>query len=107
LQIVGVAFNDGSPQLVPAFIAQFQPAFPVGFATREQVRDYLEHAPGKPSYVPELVFVDRKRVIRAQHSGTDDFFREQDKNIRALLDTLLKEPAAAKKNGRPAKKKRS
>jgi hypothetical protein len=107
LQIVGVAFNDGAQQLVPAFIAQFQPAFPVGFASREQVRDYLEHPPGKPSYVPELVFVDRKRVVRGQHSGTDDFFREQDKNIRALLDTLLKEPVAAKKNGRPAKKKRS
>ena len=92
---------------MPAFIAQFQPAFPVGFVMRDQVRDYLEHAPGKPSYVPEVVFVDRKRVIRAQHSGTDDFFRDQDKNIRALVDTLLKEPGAAKKNGHPAKKKPS
>jgi len=70
------------------------------------VRDYLQHPPGKPSYVPELVFVDRNRVIRGQYSGADEFFRDQDKNIRALLDTLLKEPVA-RKNGRATKKKRT
>lgn len=105
VQIVAAAFNDGAGQLVPGFIAQYQPAFPVGYSTRDPVNEYLQHAPGKPTYVPELVFIDRNRVIRAQIGGSDDFFKDQEKNIRAMLDTLLKEPVAAKKSS--AHKKRS
>ncbi|HTT64432.1 MAG TPA: TlpA disulfide reductase family protein [Bryobacteraceae bacterium] len=104
VQFVAAAFNDGAPGLVPAFVMQFQPAFPVGFATREQVNEFLQHPPGKPTYVPELVFIDRNRVIRGQFSGTDDFFKDQDKSIRAELDSLLKEPVAVKKNGHSRKK---
>jgi thiol-disulfide isomerase/thioredoxin len=105
VQILAAAFNDGAGPLVPGFIAQFQPVFPVGYSTREQVNEYLQHPAGKPSYVPELIFIDRNRVIRGQFGGTDDFLKDQDKNIRAMLDTLLKEPVAAKKTS--AHKKRS
>lgn len=107
LQIVGVFFNDKADQLLPGFIAQFHPAFPVGYATREQVNEYLQHPPGKPTYVPEMLFIDRHRIVRAQYSGEIDFFKDQDKNIRAMVDSLLKEPVAAGKNGHSAHKKRS
>lgn len=103
LQIVGSFFNDGAPGLIPGFVQQFQPAFPVGYATREQVNEYLQHAPGKPTYVPELVFIDRNRQIRAQYTGNDDFFKDQDKSIRTLVDSLLKEPVTAKKSGHSKK----
>ena len=107
LQIVGVFFNDKADQLLPGFIAQFHPAFPVGYATREQVNEYLQHPPGKPTYVPEMLFIDRHRIVRAQYSGEIDFFKDQDKNIRAMVDSLLKEPVAAGKTGHSAHKKRS
>lgn len=107
LQVVGAFFNDNAATLVPGFIAQFQPAFPVGYAERGQVNEYLQHAPGKPTYVPELVFIDRNRQIRAQYSGEVDFFKDQDKNIRAVVESLLKEPVTAKKNGHMARKKQS
>jgi thiol-disulfide isomerase/thioredoxin len=105
VQILAAAFNDGAGPLVPGFIAQFQPAFPVGYTSREQVNEYLQHPAGKPIYVPELIFIDRNRVIRGQFIGNDDFFKDQDKNIRAMFDTLLKEPVAAKKTS--AHKKRT
>jgi peroxiredoxin len=104
LQILGTFFNPNAATLVPGFIGQFQPAFPVGSAERDQVNEYLQHSPGKPTYVPELVFIDRNRQIRAQYSGDVDFFKDQDKNIRALVESLLKEPVSAKKNGHPPKK---
>ena len=107
LQIVGAFFNDNGLQLIPGFVQQFKPAFPVGYATREQVNEYLQHAPGKPTYVPELIFVDRNRQIRAQYTGSDDFFKDQEKNIRALVESLLKEPVTAKKSGHSAAKKQS
>ena len=81
--------------------------FPVGFSERGQVQEYIQHPPGKPSYVPELMFIDRHRMIRAQYAGADDFLKDQDKNIRALVETLLKEPATAKKAGHSARKKTS
>jgi thiol-disulfide isomerase/thioredoxin len=105
VQILAAAFNEGAGPLVPGFIAQFQPVFPVGSATRDQVNEYLQHPFGKPTYVPELIFIDRNRIIRGQFGGSDDFLKDQDKNIRAMLDTLLKEPVAAKKTS--AHKKRT
>jgi len=90
---------------VPDFIRNYLVNFPVGFAARESVQDYLQHPPGKPSYVPEVLFIDRNRVIRAQYSGADDFFKDQDKNIRAMVETLVKEPAASKKAGHAGRKK--
>jgi peroxiredoxin len=107
LQIVGAFFNDNAVDLIPGFKAQFQPAFPLGYANREQVNEYLQHPPGKPTYVPELVVIDRNRQIRAQYRGNDEIFKDQDKNIRALVDSLLKEPVTAKKSGHSAPKKQS
>src|SRR5438045_9517048 len=31
VQILGAAFNDGAQSLLPAFIQQFEPAFPMGW----------------------------------------------------------------------------
>ena len=43
------------------------------------------------------MFIDRKGVIRAQHGGEADFFKEadQEKNTREMIESLLKEKAAA------------
>jgi thiol-disulfide isomerase/thioredoxin len=102
VQILAAAFNDGAAQSVPEFIARFRPSFPVGFATRESVLEYEQADPGKPNYVPEILFIDRHRIIRAQYHGSDPFFKDtdQEKNVRAQLDLLLKEPVAARKSPR-------
>ena len=103
LQILGAAFNDGAEQLVPSFIAQFQPNFPVGYCTRDSVSAYLRNPPGKRTFVPIFLFIDRKQVIREQHSGEEPFFGDdQDKNVRVVLDKLLKEPAPVKKAAKKA-----
>ena len=99
LQILGSFFNDNAAELIRGFITQFQPTFPVGYASRDQVNEYLQHLPGKPTYVPELVFIDRNRQIRGQFMGADDFFKDQETNIRKMVESLLKEPAKGKKNG--------
>jgi hypothetical protein len=79
----------------------------VGYSPRDSVFDYLQRLPSQPGYVPELVFIDRKRVIQGQFSGDGPMFQNQDKSIREELDKLLKQPAVSKKNGRPAHKKPS
>jgi peroxiredoxin len=104
VQIIAAAFNPDAPQLVPGFISQFHPTFPVGSADRDSVMEYEQASMAKPNYVPVLLFIDRNRVIRAQHTGGDDFFKDQDKSIREMLDSLLKEPV---KSAKAAHKSRS
>ena len=97
MQILGGAFNDGAEKLVSEFITRFQLNFPMGYASRDSVAEYVQHAPGRRAYVPEFLFIDRKGNIREQHSGEEPFFTDEEKNVRAAFDTLLKEPAPGKK----------
>jgi len=103
VQILAAAFNPNAAQLVPGFIAQFRPAFPVGSAERDSVLEYEQASLAKPNYVPELMFIDRNRVIRAQYNGGDDFFKDQEKNIRDMIETLLKDPLASGKSAHARK----
>src|SRR5262249_3459764 len=103
LQVLGAAFNDMSKMLVPDFIKQFQPAFPVGWVNRADVLTYLDHSPAMQLYVPSLVFIDRKGMIRFQYLGDDPFHQNQEKNLRETIEALLKEPAS-KASAAPKKK---
>jgi hypothetical protein len=98
VQILAAAFNPDAVTLVPGFIRDIKPTFPVGSADRDSVLEYEQASLAKPNYVPELMFIDRNRVIREQHNGGDDYFKEQEKNIRGTLDTLLKEPVKSAHN---------
>ncbi len=92
VQFVECAFNDFAQMLVPKFIQQFQPLFPVGYSTSEAVKNYLGIAimDQRPFYVPHLVFLDSRGMIRGDYPGESSFFQNPDVNIRAQLDRLLK-----------------
>ena len=105
LQVLASAFNPMANMLVPDFIKQFQPAFPVGWNERMDVLGYLDHSPMLQMYVPVLVLIDRNGMIRNQYLGDDPFQVDQEKNLRQAIESLLKEPAKA--GPAPAKKKTS
>jgi peroxiredoxin len=97
-QALGSAFNEMAAQLLPSFLTQFHPTFPVGYAARATVLEYLQTPSNFPLSVPVLVFIDRKGTIRSQHMGSDDpFFKDQEKSMRAELEGLLKEPGPGRK----------
>ncbi len=95
-QALASAFNELAPQLVPGFISQFHPAFPVGHTDRPPVYNYTQLSATVPFSVPIFVFIDKKGMIRAQYTGEDPFFQAQEKNTRAMVESLLKEPAPKK-----------
>jgi thiol-disulfide isomerase/thioredoxin len=97
LQIMAAAFNEMANMLVPDFNKQFRPTFPVGWANRMDVLGYLDHSAITQMYVPIMVFIDRKGMIRAEHYGDDPFMTDQEKNVRGEIEELLKEPAGPKK----------
>ena len=93
-QALGVAINEMASMLVTDFIKRFRLTFPVGFSARDQAGGYLQHSPMFRMLMPQMVFIDRTGVIRAQYAGDDKFFTDEEKNTRAMIETLLKEPAA-------------
>src|SRR5947209_15106701 len=42
VQILGVAFNDGAQGLLPVFVQQFQPAFPMGWEDRVSALSFMQ-----------------------------------------------------------------
>jgi peroxiredoxin len=104
LQVLGVAINTDHD--VPGFKRMYATGFPVGFATRDQAFSYLQQSIMSANfYVPQVVFIDRKGVIRAQYGGTDPFLgAQQESNMRGMIERLLAE-YAGKSAVKPVSKK--
>jgi peroxiredoxin len=99
LQVLASAIEDMAAMNVPDFIKRFRPPFPVGFDNQNAVQEYLQHPVIFRLLMPQLVFIDRQGIIRAQYAGDDKFFAEdQEKHLRDQIEALLKDaPAAHKK----------
>jgi peroxiredoxin len=109
---MAVAFNEMSKMLLPEFIKRHRLTFPVGYDTRDPVFTYIERSPMLRTFVPMLVLIDRRGTIRGQYLGDDKLWLNQEQNVRATLEPLLKErpnhkPASSSANGGTAKKKSS
>lgn len=100
LQVIACAIQEAPELAVPLFIKQFNPPFPVGSTTdANAVLDYYQYSPSNLPKMPMLAFIDRQFNIRTQHQGGEDAFfgdPQQESNLRAEIEALLK-PAAAKK----------
>ena len=105
LQVVASAVEDTAAMNVPDFIKRFQPPFPVGFNNRTDLLHYLQHPETMKLFMPQLAFIDRHGMIRAQYAGEEKFFGDDlEKNIREQINSLLKEPASSKKPASNRKK---
>lgn len=109
-QTLVVAFNPMAMMLVPDFVTKTGVTFPVGADTLESVYAYLGLSTTLRTYVPIMVFIDRKGMIRSQYLGDDAGFAAfPEKRIRNCIEPLLKEPArggaSAPKNSPAGKKK--
>ena len=105
-QVLAAAIEDTAAQAVPQFVQQFRPTFPVGFAHRLSVGQYLQLSPSARMMMPQLVFVDRGGTIREQHAGDEPYFAEgvQEKNLRNSIEALLKSGQGQSAARKPPKK---
>jgi thiol-disulfide isomerase/thioredoxin len=94
-QTLAVAFNTLAIMLVPEFIKVSGATFPVGYDERDPVFNYLQRSVTLRTYVPIMVFIDRKGIIRGQFMGDDPFFADREKNIRSMIEKLIREPGLA------------
>ena len=99
-QPIAVAWNDMANMLVPDFVKANGVTFPVGFAPRDEVLSYLGISPMERSVVPQIVWIDKKGVVRSQTPAQGDTKLLQESYWREEIETLLKEPGpAAHHNG--------
>ena len=101
-QPLGVAWNDMANMLVPDFIKSNKVNYPIAFATREAVMDYLSMSPVVRSVVPQIVWIDRKGMIRSQTPPLGDEKMLSEKYWREMIETLTSEPETSAKKMSPA-----
>lgn len=96
---LGVAINPMANMLIPEYLQKFGIKFPIGFnENQDQVKDFLQHPMIQILRVPQIVFIDKKGVIRQQRGGAGDpdFFNNEENVIRTEVAKLLAEPSGAK-----------
>ena len=99
LQVLGCAIDDMASMYVPEFVKKFQPAFPIGFSQRDPVLAFLQHPVMLRLMMPQLVFIDREQIIRAQYAGDHSIFEgDQEGNLRAVIEPLFVKGAGQKKS---------
>lgn len=87
-QPVGLAINP-DPDL-EGFRKRFNLSFPVGTIPQEKCSEYMQHPSFLRLMMPQLAFIDRKFMVRAQYPGDAPFFSDsQEKNIRGEVAGLL------------------
>jgi peroxiredoxin len=97
-QPLGVAFNEMPQMLVPDFIKQNSVNFPVGFSSRDAVLTFLGIPVIERFVVPQIVWIDRKGIIRSQTPPLGDEKQLQENYWREMIETLSKEPDSPKKH---------
>jgi peroxiredoxin len=99
LQVLASAIEDMAATALPGFRRQFAPPFPVGYNTTAEAVKFLEHPAAMGFYMPQVVFIDKDGMIRAQVGGRDPLLNldTQEKAVREKILQIMNTPAASKK----------
>lgn len=93
-QPLAVAWNDDAKGLVPQFVKELKITYPVGYSDRAGVFAYLGISfMDQRTVVPQMVWIDRKGVIRAQTPPEGDVNMLSMEYYTKMIKTLLAEPA--------------
>jgi len=106
VQVLESAIDSMSALRLPDFVARTKASFPVGYNDAGYATRFLGYGDADPMYAPQIVFIDRNGMIRAQFGGDDPRLLKdvQDKTLRDTLDGILKtgQDAGVTKKGPPA-----
>jgi len=106
LQVIGLAVDAGAAPRIPVFAAETGANFPIAVYSDAAARDYLQAPIMLRMAYPQLVFIDRKGVLREHFRGEDPRMSGpvEEANIRKVVGQLLAEGTPAGKAA-PKKKK--
>ena len=97
VQFLAAAFDDGAKEGTASFVNTYVKGFPMGWAERGSVLEFLQVSIMTPLYVPIMVFIDKNGKVQDQFIGDPTFLKDPPKNVRAELDKILAVKAVASK----------
>ena len=103
-QAIGCSFDPMPRLVVPDFVKEFELKHPIGYSFQQQVYEFLQVDEGYAVHVPQLVFIDRKGVIRNQSQARGDGETAKEENVRKWIELLIAERPESRKAA-PAKTK--
>jgi len=89
-QAFGVAANDTAKASLADFM-RLQLGFPVGYLDQTTTMQVFDFKRDDHPFVPLYLFVDKTGKVRFQYGAQDDFFKNEEKNTRLLVEALLKQ----------------
>jgi peroxiredoxin len=98
VQVLGATINPDAAKDIQMFNKVFGVNFPCGISNEAAARQFLGLAMNEPYFVPILVFIDKTGTVRSQYIGDEKFLGNQEVNIRAELDKLIKGAASSSKS---------
>jgi peroxiredoxin len=99
-QAVGIVFDppnaQGSgAQLLPVVVDSLKLTYPLGYASKNDVDNYLGRSENEILNIPQVVVIDRAGMIRATSGGRGgDPTLEDESSLRTLINSLLNEGAS-------------
>ena len=100
--MLGTVFDQGAASRAVSFEKSLGLNFPIGSSEQGPVLEFLKFPPTDPYFVPILVFIDKGGIVRSQYIGDESFLANQEVNIRAEIDKMLKPGPATSKTAAPA-----
>ncbi len=100
LQVVAAAGGPEAAKSIVSFGTLHKPNFPLGYLDRASLLKLANLKPGDRPFVPILMFVDAKGIVRVQLHGDDPLMSKMEVAIRGTVRELLKEPGIVK-SGKP------
>lgn len=93
-QAIGLAINQGAGAQLADFAKSHATTFPIGVYPDPDARKFMQVSFMNRLLMPQLVFVDRKGMIRDQKGGEDAaFMANEEKVVRSIVNRLLAEKA--------------
>jgi len=99
-QAVAIAFpapgSDANGPVVSQVVDYLKLRYPVGYADKDRVDQYLERSEMEMLRIPQVVVIDREGTIRAQSGGREGNEQlEQENYLRTVIEGLLNSSATA------------
>ena len=89
-QAFAIAANDDAAKSL-GNVEGLQLGFPVGYLDQNTTMQVFDFKRDDHPYVPLYLFVDKTGKVRFQYTANDDFFKNEEKNTRLLVESLLKQ----------------
>lgn len=92
LQVVVAAGDENAAANLQQFEVLHRPNFPLGYLDQPSFLKLANLLPTARPFVPILMFVDPKGVVRVQLMGDDPLMKKRDATVTGTVRELLKEP---------------